>query len=358
MDVLEDHSPVGRTSADEHSGALGMDSNAPETTIGDGFDTLGLSGGPGAFSHTEDAQQEMEQFLLSAGVEVAEDHGMNADTGMNHALELAMEGDVDHIAHGAMMDGMMDLDTHEMHVDGLHHDTETHHEPATFDLHEIHQELHVATSLHDVPQESANASNIVVPSAGMQQEETATHTSLSRTLFDVNLSPSPSDRGLHPEFHLQEEPVPTGVQIVNEEVLVNDIGLSPLGEGLPSTEALEIMKQEADLLALQVSLIRSCGIAAADRRKSLSRVMISSSMRLRSNLILPPQKWSRHRRLGIRHYPSITLSQNLSLRSTNCSSSNLRQRRRRDPMLNIDRKKHSPITCRLWTLLSEERSIG
>jgi hypothetical protein len=81
------------------------------------------------------------------------------------------------------------------------------------------------------------------------------------------LAPSPSDRGLHPEFHLQEEPVPTGVQIVNEEVLVNDIGLSPLGEGLPSTAALEIMKQEADLLAPQVSLSRACVIAAADKTK-------------------------------------------------------------------------------------------
>lgn len=261
MDVQEDRSLVESAAADEHSGAVGMETNAQETTIGDGFDTLGLSNGPDAFSHTEDAQQEMEQFLLSAGVEVAEgdhgDHEMNTGAGMNHEMGLAMEGDVDHIAHGAMMEGMMDLDAHEMHVDGLHHDTETHHEPATFDLHEIHQELHVATSLHDVPQESTNTPDFVAPfDASMHERETATHPSLSRTLFDANLAPSPSDRGMHPEFHLQEEPVPTGVQIVNEEVLVNDVGLSPLGEGLPSTEALEIMKQEAELLAPQVSIIR------------------------------------------------------------------------------------------------------
>lgn len=265
MDIPDVSKPLQNAASDGHARDLEMEISAPDVETKDGFDTLGLSSGPDAFPHTGHDQQEMEQFLRSAGVEVTEgDHDVNSQSGMDQGLELHMEGEADHIPHGDMMGGMLDLSTHEMHVDDLHLDMETHQEPATFDLHQIHQELNDATSFHENHEESSHASDIAIQhDAGLHAEQ-ATTPSLSRTLFDSNLAPSPNDRGLHPESHLQEQPVPTGVQIVNEEVLVNDIGLSPLGEGLPSAEALELMKEEADLLAQQVSITRRGKHAVTD----------------------------------------------------------------------------------------------
>lgn len=355
MDVSDDPTSFVNVASHEHVGTLDMPHDAPDTTK-DGYDTLGLESEHATFTHTEASQQEMEQFLLSAGVEVsAGNHGEHAHAGGNQELELDMEVEVGHDHHGAMMEGILDLASHELHGDDhLPLDLEPHQEPATFDLHQIHQELNDATSLHEHPHDIADAS-AAQPDVSVLGEEATSHPSLDRALFDSNLAPSPNDRGLPLVSHLQEEPVPTGMQIVNEEVLVNDIGLSPMGESLPSTEAVGMIKQEAELVAEQVGIIDCEKPARAHKIRWGFRFRVSTLMPLLNSPARRLQKCSRHRPVAIRHYPSITLSRNPSQHSTNCSSLNLPLPNRRGRVMIIDPKKPFLIICKLWTSLSEEK---
>ncbi|GHJ85488.1 hypothetical protein NliqN6_1890 [Naganishia liquefaciens] len=245
MDVSDDPTSFENVVLHEKAGGLEVPSIVQDTGAKDGYDTLGLGEGHEPFTRTEAAQQEMEQFLLSAGVEVAEgDHGEHTHAGAQEELQLDMEvaGAPDH--HDAMMEGILDLASHELHgADHLHLDLEKHHETATFDLHQIHEELNDATTLHAIHQDTADAT-AVQPDNSLPAEEMTNQASLNRTRFNSNMALSPKDRGLLSEEHMQEESIHTGVQIVNEEVLLNDVGLAPLGEGLPSTEAMAVVKTE------------------------------------------------------------------------------------------------------------------
>lgn len=228
----------------------------------DAYDTLEIADMHDSVAPAADSQHDMAEdvtsFLRSAGVEVAEGHHEgDVEIAMRDGLVLHMDDHVEHHPHDAMMEEMMHLDAHGLHADDLQQTGEEHHDPATFDLNQIHQELHDAPTLthHRRESMSAIAQNDVEHEPSFPEGFSAeSHSSLTKTLFDTNMAPSPDDRGMHLEVHVQEEPIPTGVQIVNEEVVVNDIGLSPMGEGLPSTQVMESMHEGARLLAQQVCI--------------------------------------------------------------------------------------------------------
>lgn len=241
-----------------------MEDRESESSPKDAFDTLGIAdvhhSVDDAINDLQDDEHDVTSFLRSAGVEVAEEHhDEDVNMGLHDGLMLHMEDHGEHHPHDVMMAEMLHLDGHGIHADDLHQEhAEDHLDPATFDLHQIHQELHDASTTPAHRRETLSENDQI----DMQHEESsfpegfsnASHASLSKTLFDSNMAPSPDDRGFQSEIHLQQEPIPTGVQIMNEEVLLNDIGLSPMGEAMPSTEVLESMNGGEALLAEQVCL--------------------------------------------------------------------------------------------------------
>ncbi|KAJ9109129.1 hypothetical protein QFC21_000457 [Naganishia friedmannii] len=186
-----------------------------------------------ALHSTEANDHDVANFLRSAGVEVSEDHH-DVDMGMN--MEEDMTGIED---RHSPVEGMSHMDMHTFHQDGdhelLHNDVEA----PTFDLHQINQELDASSSL---PQDHHDT---IIEHAQREYDEgsvfsngidSINHDTRDRSFADLNMAPSPD---VHmPQAGAEEMPIPTGVQIVNEEVLINEEGLVPLSENVPSMPAL------------------------------------------------------------------------------------------------------------------------
>lgn len=202
------------------------------------YDTLELTDLQESSSHALDNtaadDHDVASFLRSAGVEVSEDHhdvdmGLNMDEDMG--LQTAMED------HHPPVEGMTHLDMHAFHPDSdhelLHHGGE---EP-TFDLHQIHQELDASASLpqdnHDAMIEHAQH-EFGDTHVYHNEIDSTSHDPHARSFADLNMAPSPDAHMPLVGRHAEEAPIPTGVQIVNEEVLINEEGMVPLSEEVPS----------------------------------------------------------------------------------------------------------------------------
>ncbi|KAJ9125459.1 hypothetical protein QFC22_000420 [Naganishia vaughanmartiniae] len=183
------------------------------------YDTLemtDLQESPSRTLHSTEADEHnVANFLRSAGVEISEDQ---------HDVDPGIED------HNSPIEGMTHMDMHAFHHDSDHQLLHNDEESTTFDLQQIHQELDASSTLpQDLDAMAERAQRESHDGAAFSNEiDLTNHDNHARSFADFNMAPSPD--ALLPQAGAEEIPLPTGVQIVNEEVLINEEGMVPLSE--------------------------------------------------------------------------------------------------------------------------------
>ncbi|KAJ9109712.1 hypothetical protein QFC19_001942 [Naganishia cerealis] len=232
---MEQESIPGELSLDDapmHTAVPDDNDAQPSGEVYDTMELTDLQESPSQILHVaEDHDHDVASFLRSAGVDVPQDHHA-VDLGMGMEEDLSMGIGLED--HHSPVEGMSHLDLHELRPDGDHELLHNHDaEAPTFDLHQIHQELDASSSIPQNHNEAMNGHDQADYDDGPHFSdgiETTSHDIHTGSFSELNLAPAPGGRMSQAEPPLEETPIPTGVQIVNEEVLINDVGLAPMSE--------------------------------------------------------------------------------------------------------------------------------